>query len=122
MINLDMVGRMKDNRLTAGGIDTAKEFRAIVTTASKEFGTEIALSPRGIGGSDHVPFYNKNIPVLHFYTGSHEDYHRPTDNWEKLNIEGMAKISDVVLAVVEKIAASKEPPTFVHLSSTSPRS
>ncbi len=122
MINLDMVGRMKDNRLTAGGIDTAKEFRAIVTTAGKEFGTEIALSPRGIGGSDHVSFYNKNIPVLHFYTGSHEDYHRPTDNWEKLNIEGMAKISDVVLAVVEKIAASKEPPTFVHLSSTSPRS
>lgn len=122
MINLDMVGRMRDNRVTATGIDTAKEFRAIVTAAGKEFGTEVSPSPGGIGRSDHASFYNKSIPVLHFYTGSHEDYHRPTDDWEKLNIEGMAKISDVVLAVVEKIASSKEPPTFVHAPSSQPRS
>jgi len=117
-----MVGRMKDNRLTAAGIDTAKEFRALVTAAGQEFGAEISPSPRAGSGSDHTAFYNKNIPVLHFYTGSHEDYHRPTDDWEKLNIPGMVKVGDVVLAVVEKIASSKESPTFVHLSPTPPRS
>ena len=122
MLNLDMVGRMRDNRVTAAGVDTAKEFRAIVTAAGQEVGTEIVPSPRSIGGSDHVPFYNKNIPVLHFYTGAHEDYHRPTDDWEKLNIEGMMKVSNVVLALLDKIAASKESPTFVHLSPSSPRS
>lgn len=122
MINLDMVGRMKDNRLTAAGIDTAKEFRALVTAAGQEFGAEISPSPRAGSGSDHAAFYRKNIPVLHFYTGSHEDYHRPTDDWEKLNIPGMVKVGDVVLAVVEKIASSKESPTFVHLSPTPPRS
>ena len=122
MINLDMVGRLKDNRLTAAGIDTAKEFRAIVTAAGQEFGVEIAPSSRAVGGSDHTPFYNKNIPVLHFYTGTHEDYHRPTDGWEKLNIEGMVKTSDVVLAVVEKVAGAKESPTFVRSPSAPPRS
>jgi Zn-dependent M28 family amino/carboxypeptidase len=122
MINLDMVGRMRDNRVTVAGVDTAKEFRTIVTTAGQEVGTEIVPSPRSISGSDHLPFYNKNIPVLHFYTGSHEDYHRPTDDWEKLNIEGIMKVSNVVLAVLDKIAALKESPTFVHLSPNPPRS
>lgn len=122
MINLDMVGRMKDNRLTVAGIDTAKEFRPLVTAAGREFGAEINPSSRAFGGSDHAVFYRKNIPVLHFYTGSHEDYHKPTDDWEKLSIEGMMKVSDVVLSVAEKLAVSKEPPTFVHASSGGPRS
>ncbi|MBI2985614.1 MAG: M20/M25/M40 family metallo-hydrolase [Deltaproteobacteria bacterium] len=122
MINLDMVGRLKDNRLTVSGMDTAKEFRELVTTAAQEVATEITASPRGVRGSDHVHFYNKNIPVLHFSTGSHNDYHRPTDDWEKLNIDGMVKVSDMVLAIVGKIAGSKEPPTFVRLSPTPPKS
>ena len=122
MLNLDMVGRMRDNRVTVAGVDTAKEFRTIVTTADQDIRTEIAFSPRSIGGSDHLSFYNKNIPVLHFYTGSHEDYHRPTDDWEKLNIEGMLKVGDLVLAVLEKIASSKGPPSFVRLPPDQPRS
>jgi len=122
MLNLDMVGRMRDNRITAAGIDTAKEFRAIVTAAGQEVGVEVVLSQRSAGGSDHVSFYNKNIPILHFYTGTHEDYHKPTDDWEKLNIEGMLKVSDLVLAVLDKIAVSKEPPTFVRSLPDQPRS
>lgn len=122
MINLDMVGRMKDKHVTVAGIDTAKEFRDIITAAGQELGVDIGLSLRAAGNSDHTSFYNKNIPVLHFYTGAHEDYHRPTDDWEKLNIEGMVKVSDVVLALIEKIAGSKEPPTFVRSPSTPPRS
>lgn len=122
MINLDMVGRMKDNRLTAAGIDTAKEFRPLVTAAGQEFGVEINPSARAGGGSDHAPFYRRKIPVLHFYTGGHEDYHKPTDDWEKLNIEGMTKVGDVVLWVAEKLAISKQAPTFVHAPSGKPPS
>ena len=127
MINLDMVGRMKDNRVTARGTGTAKEFPGLLTEAGQELGLEIR-SPRGIGRSDHISFYKKNIPVLHFFTGSHKDYHRPTDDWEKLNIEGMAKVSDLVLTIVEKIGSAKkhltflrDPPTSTH-SGASPAS
>ncbi|MBI4490323.1 MAG: M20/M25/M40 family metallo-hydrolase, partial [Deltaproteobacteria bacterium] len=117
MINLDMVGRLKDNRVTVFGLDTVKEFVSLVTEVGKETGIEIRPSSRGIGRSDHVSFYNKNIPVLHFFTGSHNDYHRPTDDWEKLNTEGMAKVSDLILTTVKKIASAKEPLTFVRVPS-----
>jgi len=113
MLNLDMVGRMRGGRLTVSGIDTAKEFRGLVTEAGAESGIEIRLSSR-VGASDHAPFYSKGIPVLHFYTGLHEDYHRPTDDWEKLNVEGMIRVGDLVLTILERIARLKEPLTFVR--------
>ena len=118
MINLDMVGRLKDNRLMVAGVDTAREFRGILSQAG--LGLEMEMSP-GVARSDHVSFYDNNIPVLHFYTGVHEDYHRPTDTWEKLNVEGMEKITRVVLTTVEKIANDREPLTFVRLPAPSPR-
>jgi Zn-dependent M28 family amino/carboxypeptidase len=121
MVNLDMVGRMKENRVTVSGVNTAGEFHTLVTEAAKAVGVEFRPSDR-VGGSDHTIFYRRNIPVLHFYTGSHEDYHRPTDDWEKLNIEGMMKVSDLVLAVIEKIASAQETPTFVRAPSTRTRS
>jgi len=117
MINLDMVGRLRDNRVTVFGIDTAKEFRQWLHEAGQKVGIEIRPSPRGIGRSDHTSFYNKNIPVLHFFTGSHNDYHRPTDDWEKLDAEGMVRVSDLVQHTVEKIASAKGPPSFVRVPS-----
>ena len=116
MINLDMVGRMKNNRLMVAGVDTAKEFRGILNQAGSAL--EVEMRP-GVARSDHVSFYDNNISVLHFYTGVHEDYHRPTDTWEKLNVEGIEKISRVVLITVEKIANDREPLTFVRLPSPS---
>jgi Zn-dependent M28 family amino/carboxypeptidase len=119
MINLDMVGRLRDNRLTVFGVDTAKEFHGYLTDAAWELGIEARLSNR-IGRSDHSPFYGKKIPVLHFFTGSHDDYHRPTDDWDRLNIEGIAKLSDLVLRTVEKIASADSPLTFVPAPSSRP--
>jgi hypothetical protein len=116
MLNLDMVGRMRENRLTVFGIDTAKEFSSFVTEAAKQVGVEVKPAS-GIGQSDHFSFYNKDIPALHFFTGTHSDYHRPTDTWEKLNTEGMAKVSDLVLTMVKKIAAAEQPLTFARLPS-----
>ena len=110
MINLDMVGRMRDNRLMVNTADTAKEFRAMIGRAAD--GLDVDMKATG-GGSDHTSFYNKGVPALHFYTGMHEDYHRPTDDWEKLNIGGMVKVSDAVFALTTDLAASREPLAFV---------
>ncbi|HEY6198099.1 MAG TPA: M20/M25/M40 family metallo-hydrolase [Candidatus Binatia bacterium] len=110
MINLDMVGRMRENRLMVNTADTAKEFRAMIGRAAD--GLAVDMKATG-GGSDHASFYNKGIPALHFYTGMHEDYHRPTDDWEKLNIGGMVKVSDTVFALATDLAGSREPLAFV---------
>jgi hypothetical protein len=119
MLNLDMVGRLRDRRLTVFGTRSAKELSAIVKNFAREHGLEINESD-GVGRSDHMSFYNKKIPVLHFFTGSHPDYHGPGDTWEKLNIEGMAKISDLVAATVRHIATTTEPLSFVSLPSRQP--
>jgi aminopeptidase YwaD len=101
MINLDMVGRLKENKLMVGGGDSAREFSAILGYA----GGDVTLEVRpGVGRSDHVSFYNSSVPVLHLFTGVHEDYHRPTDTWDRLNYDGMATVARVTLQIVEKIA------------------
>lgn len=112
MINLDMVGRLRNNRLMVAGADTAREFREILSQA--EFDLSLEVSP-GVGRSDHVSFYNRNVPTLHLYTGGHEDYHRPTDTWEKLNVEGMEKVGRFVLHTLRRIAGTAGPLTFVRL-------
>jgi hypothetical protein len=110
MINLDMVGRMKDNQLSVNSADTAKEFRAMIGRAAA--GLDIEMKATG-GGSDHVSFLNHNVPAVHFYTGMHADYHRPGDTWDKLNVEGMVKVSDLVFTLVKELAATREPLVFV---------
>jgi membrane-associated protease RseP (regulator of RpoE activity) len=114
MLNLDMVGRMRENRLTIYGTASAKELSPIIVDAARDLGLEIRES-NGIGRSDHMSFYNKKIPVLHFFTGIHPDYHQPTDTWDKLNYDGMAKVTDLVLTTTRKLAAAREPLTFVSL-------
>jgi Peptidase family M28/PA domain len=110
MINLDMVGRMKDNRLSVNSADSAKEFRAMIGRAAQ--GLEIEMKASG-GGSDHVSFHNQKIPAIHFYTGMHADYHRPSDTWDKLNVAGMVKVSDLVFSLVKELASTREPLVFV---------
>lgn len=110
MINLDMVGRMNDNKLMVNTADTAKEFRAMIGRAAD--GLDVDMKATG-GGSDHSSFYGKGIPAVHFYTGMHNDYHRPADTWEKLNIGGMGKVGDTVFAFATDLAASREPLAFV---------
>jgi Zn-dependent M28 family amino/carboxypeptidase len=86
MLNMDMVGRMKDNKLTVYGIDTATEFAPLVTRLDQPYGFKIIPELGGFGPSDHASFYAKKIPVLFFFTGLHADYHRPTDTADKLDV------------------------------------
>ena len=120
MINLDMVGRLRGDRLTVFGTRSGHNFSRIVATAAGQLGLNTSESD-DVGRSDHLSFYNKKIPVLHFFTGTHEDYHRASDTWEKLNYEGMARVSDLVMASALQIADSREPIDFVSLPSRPPR-
>jgi aminopeptidase YwaD len=121
MINLDMVGRLRDDRVTIFGVRSAPPFETIVGSGAKQLGLQTNL-PDGVGPSDHLSFYNKQIPVLHFFTGIHPDYHRPGDTWDKLNYPGMAQIGDLVLGSALAIAALPEVPKFVSLPSHPPAS
>src|SRR5688572_1056023 len=95
MLNLDMVGRMKDNRLAALGAASATEFRALLDSINKTAGGGFTLkaSGDGWGPSDHASFYAAKRPVLHFFTDLHEDYHRATDDWEKIDVAGTARVA-----------------------------
>ena len=119
MINLDMVGRLRENRVTLFGARSGENLSALVTRSARGLGLEITES-NDVGRSDHMSFYSRKIPVLHFFTGTHGDYHRATDTWEKLNLEGMARISDLVMVTALELANSKEPVHFVSLPSRSP--
>jgi hypothetical protein len=114
MINLDMVGRLRDNRLTVFGARSGENVSSIVNAGARQLGLEITESD-GVGRSDHMSFYNKKIPVIHFFTGTHTDYHRPTDTWDKLNVEGMGKVSDLVMFSALEIANARETIKFVSL-------
>ena len=119
MINLDMIGRMKNNQLTVGGIGTAELFEKIVDNANKSLQIDLSKSASGQGPSDHSSFYNKNIPVLFFHTGGHDDYHKPSDDWTKINIEGINRINDLIFNVVENIDSLKDPPEFIATTNPS---
>jgi hypothetical protein len=113
MINLDMVGRLTEDRLTVMGVGTAKQFAALLDQLSAPYGFDLRKVSSGAGPSDHISFYTRQIPVLHFFTGMHGDYHRPTDTADKLNIAGMRRIAQLVADVVEALATGAEVPEYV---------
>ena len=119
MLNLDMVGRLRENRLTVFGARSAKELSEIISQQARSLGLEITESD-SVGRSDHMSFYNRKIPALHLFTGSHPDYHRPSDTWDKVNVEGMAKVSDLVAATTRQLANTDKPLNFVSLPSRPP--
>jgi aminopeptidase YwaD len=119
MINLDMVGRLRDNRLTASGARSGSTLSAVVNNAGREMDLTIGET-NDVGRSDHMSFYNKKIPVVHFTTGVHPDYHRPSDTWDKLNTEGMSRIADLAQSIIAKLANSNQPINFVSLPSRPP--
>lgn len=103
MINLDMVGRLTDNKLTIGGTGTSSIWVPLLDSLNKSFGFTAAYNKDGFGPSDHSSFYGKDVPVLFFFTGLHKQYHRPEDDWDLINSEGEAKILDMVSSIVNYV-------------------
>lgn len=107
MINLDMIGRLDDDKnLVIGGIGTNPNFAKIVEK-NKAAGFHVTLENSGIGSSDHTSFFLKDIPVLFFFTGSHSDYHKPTDDEPLINYYGAKAITDYVFRVSSELATHK---------------
>lgn len=157
MINMDMIGRMKDKSLIVGGVGTAEGWRSMVearneldsmtVTASADSGRNtttisfptvvasngrpivtsdntkqffLTLNEDGFGPSDHSSFYIKKIPVLFFWTGTHEDYHKPSDTAEKINYEGEVSILNLVTGLVHDIDSNDKRPTYTVAKTEAP--
>ncbi len=101
MLNLDMVGRLEENLLAVNGVGTSPTWGEIISEQGC-FELNIKTSASGTGPSDHTNFYYKNIPALHFFSGTHTDYHKPSDDFEKLNIEGMQLIARYILNLIRE--------------------
>lgn len=129
MINLDMVGRLRDDKLSVGGMGTATEWNELIKRRNEiYFDTEngygvgkkfnLQLNDDGFGPSDHSSFYGKKIPVLFFFTGSHEDYHKPSDTPEKINYDGVKDIVYYVSDVLRNIDQAAQKPTYTVAKTT----
>ena len=122
MLNMDMVGRMKNDELVIYGTGTAKNFDRLIDELNERHGFTIKREPGGFGPSDHSSFYAQKIPVLHFFTGLHNDYHRPSDDAEKLNLAGVRRVSEMVAEAVVRIAEADERPEYQQAQRESLRS
>jgi hypothetical protein len=105
MINLDMVGRLKETRdLSAGGVGTSPGLRDLIFSNIDTTSFNLVISEEGFGPSDHSSFYGKDIPVLYFSTGAHLDYHTPNDTPDKINYSGISEISDIIFNITQRLS------------------
>ncbi len=116
MINMDMVGRSKHGKLHVGGVGTSPQFRAILASEGAPLGFKIDFSDGGFGPSDHTSFYAKGVPVLFFFTGAHADYHKPSDDTEKIEVAGLGAVATLVQRVARRLAESPADVAFVRVA------
>ncbi|HEY1678617.1 MAG TPA: M28 family peptidase [Candidatus Sulfotelmatobacter sp.] len=112
MINMDMIGRIKDDKVYIGGVGTGSTFKAVLEQAQKDAPFKIEYSAGGYASSDHTSFVTKKIPVLFFFSGLHADYHKPSDTWDKINAPSAARLLDLVGNVAIQIANADQAPAF----------
>jgi hypothetical protein len=124
MINLDMVGRLDNEKLTVGGIGTANEWRELINRNNQDrlawlvgkldmaYGFQLQLNEDGFGPSDHSSFYGKQIPVLFFFTNTHLDYHKPSDTSEKISYSGLAKVTNFISRIASQVDHNPARPTY----------
>jgi hypothetical protein len=115
MFNMDMVGRLDEDKLTVFGVGTSPRWEPLLDQCAEPAGLTLVKKPEGFGPSDHSSFYAREIPVLHLFTGTHDDYHRPTDDWEKINVDGMRRIVDFLERVVLDTLAVAEKPGYIAI-------
>ncbi len=122
MLNMDMVGRLDNRSLTVGGSGTSPAWNALLAKYNADSSFALKLEPDGFGPSDHASFYGKNIPVLFFFTGTHTDYHKPSDDWDKINYSGEEKVVRYVYSIAREVDGQKEKPLYARVESSASRS
>ena len=121
MLNMDMVGRLRGNALSILGADSAEEWRDLMNPACEKAGLSCTLGGDGYGPSDQYPFYAAGVPVLHFFTGVHEDYHKPSDDADKINAAGAVRVAAVVAHLAEDLSGRPTRLAYRNLPAPMPR-
>jgi hypothetical protein len=121
MLNMDMVGRLSQGGLIVYGVDTAQEWRDVLTRLGTERGIAMKLNGEGYGPSDHTSFYLIDIPVLHFFTNTHGDYHAPSDDWQLIDAAGLESLGGMVAGLARDIADQRVQVTLVRGAGQKPQ-
>ncbi|MET0593726.1 MAG: M20/M25/M40 family metallo-hydrolase [Polyangiaceae bacterium] len=121
MINLDMVGRLRENKLRVLGTDSADEWSALVQTACGDARIECSVGGDGFGPSDQTPFYASGVPVVQLFTGAHGDYHKPSDTADKINAAGAAQIANMASQLAAAVNVREARLTLKQSPSPAPR-
>lgn len=120
MINMDMIGRIKDEKVFIGGTGTGAELKELLDEEKPRFPFHFEYSASGYSASDHTSFVGKQIPVLFFFSGLHSDYHKPSDTWDKINAPDAAKLLDFIEDVALKVDSEKNRVAFVTVKEDEP--
>ena len=115
MINMDMIGRVRDGKVFIGGVGTGTTLKKLLEEVTPKYGLHIDYSEAGYGSSDHTSFTTKQVPVLFFFSGLHADYHKPSDTWDKIDAPDAAKLLQLVAEVGEDLREASDRPLFVRV-------
>jgi hypothetical protein len=113
MLNMDMIGRIRDDKIFIGGVGTGSSFKSLLEEDQPKSGFKIEYSAGGYSASDHTSFVSKKIPVLFFFSGLHSDYHKPSDTWDKINADGAAHLLGLVSELAVQIADAPQRPAYL---------
>lgn len=116
MINMDMIGRPKNNKVYVNGVGTSPGFKGMVEAAGKEAKVEVSLSQSGYGASDQTSFVSRGVPVLFFFSGLHADYHKPSDTWDKVDGDAERRLLRLAYRLIDDLGALRERPAYVRVA------
>ena len=118
MINMDMIGRLNEKPITIGGVGSANSLSETIDGIKQNHKLKIDKNMSGVdfGRSDHASFYREDIPVLFFFTGAHQDYHKPSDDWDKIDYQGEKEVLNFVYDLIVHLSTDKEKPMFTEIT------
>jgi Peptidase family M28/PDZ domain/PA domain len=120
MLNMDMIGRIKDDKIYIGGVGTGSTFANLLKGTQSKAHLHIEYSLSGYSSSDHTSFVTKQVPVLFFFSGLHSDYHKPSDTWDKVNPEAAVRLLDMIEDITEQLTYTPERPKFQTVAEETP--
>jgi Zn-dependent M28 family amino/carboxypeptidase len=115
MINMDMIGRIRDRKVMVGGAPEGSRFRRILQTLGPQYDLDLDLSDTSVyGSSDHTSFKARQVPTLFFFSGLHADYHRPTDTWDKIDPDSTVRLLKLIADLTMIVGTPVSKPQFAH--------
>ncbi len=121
MINMDMIGRIRENKVYVGGVGTGTTFAPLLKQSAKTYDFDADITERGgYGSSDHTSFTTKQVPVLFFFSGLHADYHKPSDTWDKIDAPDATRLLNMIADVMDHLMDDPTRPKFVRVAEPEP--